>query len=248
MVEAQFLTLPHDDLAFSVAAFGLISAANSSANPHEQSLHAFRLPVVPQTKNHIHIFYKIVSQISFSYPLPLKSVGSGFTLSSSSSKSSSLMRSSSSVSFQTAAAAFFVVSFLANDNLVADPTSYFGFSATISRILIQLLCENDQISCRILPFPLVLMFTNPANFKFSEICSAFLGDTRRRPLCFSNFNNDAKNGMSEPSLDFTITNVNVESPYDAEMIQFPVEISLRCYDSCKVLIVPRNRILPSDKR
>lgn len=44
------LTLPQDDFAFSVADTSfLFSEANSSAKPHEQSLQAFRFPVVPQT-------------------------------------------------------------------------------------------------------------------------------------------------------------------------------------------------------
>lgn len=56
----MILTLPHDDFAFSDAAFGLFSEASSSANPHEQSLHAFRFPVVPQTtNNHENQFFCI---------------------------------------------------------------------------------------------------------------------------------------------------------------------------------------------
>lgn len=40
-------TLPHEDLGCSFAA---VSPLNSSANPQEQSLQAFRFPVVPHTK------------------------------------------------------------------------------------------------------------------------------------------------------------------------------------------------------
>lgn len=46
------LTLPHDDfgaLPVSTTAPAFASTSNSSARPHEQSLHALRLPVVPQT-------------------------------------------------------------------------------------------------------------------------------------------------------------------------------------------------------
>ena len=45
------LTLPHDDVTLLVETVVLpFSASNSSASPHEQSLQALRLPVVPQTK------------------------------------------------------------------------------------------------------------------------------------------------------------------------------------------------------
>lgn len=45
------LTLPQDDLAVSdVWTFCVLSEANSSAKPQEQSLHAFRFPVVSQTR------------------------------------------------------------------------------------------------------------------------------------------------------------------------------------------------------
>ena len=46
----KILTLPHEDLGVS-----LTSPASSSARPHEQSAHAFRLPVVEQTEN---IYFK----------------------------------------------------------------------------------------------------------------------------------------------------------------------------------------------
>lgn len=41
------LTLPHDD--FCTGTSEVFSPASSSAKPQEQSLQAFRLPVVPQT-------------------------------------------------------------------------------------------------------------------------------------------------------------------------------------------------------
>lgn len=41
-------TLPQDD--FATSGCGFFSLDNSSANPHEQSLQAFRFPVVPQTE------------------------------------------------------------------------------------------------------------------------------------------------------------------------------------------------------
>lgn len=44
-------TLPHDDFAVSVGCmFCMFVFDNSSASPQEQSLQAFRFPVVPQTK------------------------------------------------------------------------------------------------------------------------------------------------------------------------------------------------------
>lgn len=50
----MLLTLPHDDFGAAAevpfVAFALASASNSSANPHEQSLQALRLPVVPHTE------------------------------------------------------------------------------------------------------------------------------------------------------------------------------------------------------
>lgn len=47
-----------------------------------------------------------------------------------------------------------------------------------------------------------------------------MGETTSRPLGFNDFNKDARNEMSKPSLAFTMTNVNVESPYDAENISY----------------------------
>lgn len=44
--DKAILTLPQDDLGAS-----FFSPANSSANPHEQSAQAFRLPVVAHTGN-----------------------------------------------------------------------------------------------------------------------------------------------------------------------------------------------------
>lgn len=64
----------------------------------------------------------------------------------------------------------------------------------------------------------MLMFTNPANFTLSEICSAFFGDTRNRPLGFNSFNNDAKNVISKLSVDFTTMKVNIESEYEAKNV------------------------------
>lgn len=69
----------------------------------------------------------------------------------------------------------------------------------------------------VLPFSFVVVLMNPANFKFSWICCASFDGTRTRPLGFNSFNMDAKNGISRPSFVLTITNVNVESPYDAEI-------------------------------
>ena len=44
-------TLPHEEVAAGVVAgFSDWAVPNSSASPHEQSLQAFRFPVVPQTK------------------------------------------------------------------------------------------------------------------------------------------------------------------------------------------------------
>jgi|688.fasta_scaffold748439_1 hypothetical protein len=45
------LTLPHEEVAADVVAgFSDWAVPNSSASPHEQSLQAFRFPVVPHTK------------------------------------------------------------------------------------------------------------------------------------------------------------------------------------------------------
>lgn len=48
------LTLPQLDLAFAVSVldFCVASDSSSSANPQEQFLQAFRLPVVPQTEHY----------------------------------------------------------------------------------------------------------------------------------------------------------------------------------------------------
>lgn len=43
----KLLTFPHEDFAVPS---GAVFPLNSSANPQEQSLHAFRLPVVLHTK------------------------------------------------------------------------------------------------------------------------------------------------------------------------------------------------------
>lgn len=45
------LTFPHDDLGWSAGFEFALSAANSSARPHEQFLQALRLPVVLHTEN-----------------------------------------------------------------------------------------------------------------------------------------------------------------------------------------------------
>lgn len=45
------LTFPHDDLGWSAGFEFALSAANSSARPHEQFLQALRLPVVLHTGN-----------------------------------------------------------------------------------------------------------------------------------------------------------------------------------------------------
>ena len=47
-IKMSTLTLPHDEVNDFLVIFGF-PESNSSAKPQEQSLHAFLLPVVPQT-------------------------------------------------------------------------------------------------------------------------------------------------------------------------------------------------------
>lgn len=123
-------TLPQDDFADADdCIFWVDSLDNSSASPQEQSLQAIRFPVVPQTKNHLVFFYSRRNEYIFKKPF--KFVALGLSLSFSSSNSSSLIKSSSSDNFQTAAAAV-LLTFLVNDNFAAEPTSYEGFSPTIT--------------------------------------------------------------------------------------------------------------------
>lgn len=122
----NLLTFPHEDLLveFVDCTFCFDSINSSSAKPQEQSLHAFRFPVVPQTivtQNHCRkefsAYYAYVN-------LPFKSVGFGLALSFSSSKSFSSMRSPSlSDNFHTFATLSETKLFLLNDSLEADPIS-----------------------------------------------------------------------------------------------------------------------------
>lgn len=102
-LHSEIFTEPQEDfcVGFGSILAPLASASNSSARPHEQSLQAFRFPVVEQTLSDSEV---------------------GFCLSSSSSKSSaSIISSSSTSNFQTLLAAG--IGFLPNDSLVFDPIS-----------------------------------------------------------------------------------------------------------------------------